>query len=743
MNNLNLNPNYVYPNNLNTQTGYNPAYGQYSPNMQGMEAIKAKAKDNAVAQYDVASNPLVMLKNFALCMLMSMGFTGATNWLMSSKKIADSATNAQDFTQTRLYKFGDKIDNTLSKSKFGTWVGRQVGKVKNMFAKIPVPKFIKEIHERTKIGSFAVLDKQGMYSLGKGAEALSETMEFLTSIPPEQIKNLGLKPRYLRYLDRISELVKTGKMSKAEAFERIARVQRLGLKPRQLQHLERILELVKTGKIQKAAAFDRIAKAGYLSKLSAKKLAKLTVGKVTFLDKLFGTSSNINLSLHKARFFNGMYNKAQGPFAKLMQKFTSLVGEASGGGVLGGKMALVMNAFGLMTGFNAASNAEKGDKLKAFMEDYIGLTLGSYLMSFVVGTWFNKFLGVTELGLDKNAVTAVGKKLGVDMKKCRLQDVVVAYNKEYRNFDKLTKIADQLRKGKIDPAKAASKLSALNINVPQGAKSLDILNAINSATQGKNAKYFAGIKKEIKNAFKSKLTIKSIFKETAENSGNFLTRLGRYVVQKPLSLIGRTLSIGRYDMVGGVGKTMGALKWAKRFGGGLGRAFLVGVVLVEPFRKGFMKLSHAIFGKPKNSVLDEDKESEKPQEQNPINSNSGQQIPRTQTGYVHNANTNILNNIMGQPLTHQQPVSDNKPLASNVLKTDESGLPEVKRTYIPSPTPFVENPTLPETKRTYVPSTLPFVEAMPQENINSQVQLACYRADAAEREAQAMLAQKF
>lgn len=698
-----------YNNKLAQPQVINPAFMQnagYSPNMQGIspamqgldyDSFKNQAKDNALAQatknYDVMEHPGVLAKNFLLSLAMSVGFTGATNWLMNAKQIAQNANSFEAFQQSRLYKAGTFLDDKVGNSSVGKLFGKIINGTKNIFGKIPAPAFMKEIKSKMSTGAIAVLDKQGMYSLGKGAEALNEFVEKLSQIPKDELK--GVIP----------------KSAQKEVFK--------------------LLKDFADGKVRGPVAWDKLNNLVKLDALDAGKLSKLGVS--SRLDKILCTKPDMLTSLNKARFFNNL--SRQGPIAKAMQKLSSFIGEASGNGVLGGKMALLMGTVGLMTGFNAMSNAEKGDKLKAFMEDYIGFTLGSYLMSFVVGTWFNKFLGVTELGLDKAAVEAVGKKLGIDMSKGRLQDAVIAYNREYKNFANLEKIASSLRDGKISMKDAAAK--AKKFGVADALKFTDersLLSEITKVTAGKNEQYFSAIRKDIKSAFKSKLTIGSIFKKTVHNEGNFLQRLGRYVVQKPLSLIGRVLSIGRYDLVhGSKYSPKSMLKWAKRFGGGFGRALLVMFVLVEPFRKGFMKLSHMIFGKPKNSALDEgksEKENIEAQKQVLQNSNASSMPFNTVNPAQSQTNTNILNNFINKPK------AASPSMASSLLTSNPQASKIISAKPI-APIENIQNAT--ELHRSYIPSAQPSPYALQKDPREAAVEQAILKAERAERAAQEFL----
>ena len=650
---------------------YNPAFAQTTsliPNMQGgvpaMQGLdydtlklqaEEKAKDNALAQvtrhYDSASpetSLATMAQSFLCSLLMSIGFTSATNWLMSSKKIADGATNLENFEKTRLYKIGQALDNKIGDTKVVKGIASASNGIKSFFSKL-TPNVVKEAFAKMKMGSIAVWDKQGMFSLGKGAESLNDFTEAATKVSNDKLKTLLATNGVAA--DKIDEVID-------------------------------IVNKVKKGSIRGTVAFDKLMP--IFEKMPAKELAKLNAQ--GFFGKMFGLRTDLNMGIDKARFFNGALNKSQGPIAKLFQKMTALVGEASGNGVLGGKFALFAGTFGLMQGFTAAFNAEKGDKLKAFMEDYIGFTLGSYLMSFVVGTWFNKFLGVTEIGMDTSskAFKDICGRLGLDKGTQRVQEAVIAFNREFKDVRSAKNIIEKLNKNKMTQEQAYKALKNLidnknlKVSMYDGITTERLVKRVTDRIAEFETN--GSLRTAIKDAMKSKLTVK--------NAG-----LGRYIVQKPLEVIGKIFSVGRYSMMDGSkfsAKSIG--KFAKRFGGGVGRMILVGFVLVEPFRKGFMKLSHAIFGKPKNSALDEGKteaenlanipqgQAQETVAQQPQNTQVNQQLLQQQLGARPTAST---------PLNNSQPIAStpiNNTTANNSVD-DAIAATELKRTYIPSAQP--------------------------------------------------------
>ncbi len=764
MTNLNL---YNQYNNPLLQAGINttPAFAQqnspnsqYSPNMQGMPGsmqggldydtlrtqAQSAAKDNAVAQatkdFDMMAHPVIAAKNLLLSSALAMGTTGALHKLMSSKEIAEGATQLEDFKQGRFYKMGAKFDNTA----LGKGLQRAVDGTKGFFSKIPMPKFLREVGSSIQTGSIAVGDKSGMFYKGKGSEAINYAVENLSKVEESSLKSLLNNTKNLTTAER------------NKVFD--------------------ILAKVKAEKIHSTIAFKELDP--IVSKLNAKELSKLVVpegkfwGKIFgFLNKVPGMRPDVHLDWCKARYFNGAYNATQTQATKVGQKTLSFIGEATGNGVLGGKMALMMGMLFMISSFNCASKAEKGDKLAAFMEDYIGLMLGSYIMSFIVGTWFNKFVGVAELGLDKKAIETLGKRMGIDMTEKRLQNVVMAYNKEYKSMRAVNQFAEQLKTGNLTLEKARANALKLGIDGAENCASFkELMNKTASKIGVKDEKYFELLRNDIKSAYKSKITLKSVGKATEANAGGFMTRLGRYVVQKPLSWLGKTLAIGRYDLVHGKKSSLKTIaKASKRWGFGLGRALLVGVVLVEPFRKGFMKISHKIFGKPKNSQLDEEErekaeakaaeEKEKlaamiPPQMNAQGQISGQ--PQTQMPQqINGGNTNLLQNTLNKPKT-LHPAMASAILATNTGSNNLNASQPIASASIAAPqdvnniseTPIAASKVAPEqnlnnapeVKRSYVPSPVPskFAQQKSKAEIDAERMLA--QADKAEKAAQAFLA---
>lgn len=150
-------------------------------------------------------------------------------------------------------------------------------------------------------------------------------------------------------------------------------------------------------------------------------------------------------------------------------------------------------------------------------------------------------------------------------------------------------------------------------------------------------------------------------------------------------------------------------------------------MIVKPIVKG----CHAIFGKPTNSVLDEDKEPEMTPEQQQEIERQLQQLQQLQKQaqnnpfdsqpIVHNSETNLLNmHKNGQKYQSSVVNNTTNTVLNNTDKADDDKVLEPKRTYIPSP-----------------------VGVQVQGEDPTQAELVMSRADAAERKAMEVLAMKF
>ena len=197
--------------------------------------------------------------------------------------------------------------------------------------------------------------------------------------------------------------------------------------------------------------------------------------------------------------------------------------------------------------------------------------------------------------------------------------------------------------------------------------------------------------------------------------------------QKPVKWIGQLLSIGRVREsvrplkvkpknlaqvpFTALRNTFAALPHKlKAVGGFVGRTALIMAVISPIFSNWAVKISHKIFGKPTNSILDAPKPEETPNAQQQPNNNpvtpaipgqSGNLIDIMNNKYKTPSNSTIqtagqttqpgnlvdmMNNKHTNPANTQHPASQTlQPAASQSITSSATNTPPIKRTYIPNP----------------------------------------------------------
>lgn len=233
------------------------------------------------------------------------------------------------------------------------------------------------------------------------------------------------------------------------------------------------------------------------------------------------------------------------------------------------------------------------------------------------------------------------------------------------------------------------------------------------------------------NARAGKFASKAEYKEAKKALSNMLKADVKNPITKLFKKIGRLINVGN--------ETRAAYKSASKLNlnilrkipnflkncAGIPLRIAIPMALIVPFvAKAATKGSHAIFGRPDKSVLDEEKEPEEipnnpqlPQNQNPF-------APQNQQQIVHNSPSNLIN-MYKNGQTYQAPNNVNNNIGnSSSVKTEEKA----------------DNGKVLEPVRTYIPS--PFGVQIQGED-QSAGNAALARADAAERKAMETLAMKW
>lgn len=622
---------------LNNQLYYTPRQGQsqqqqfqakqnsaQSQSYGGAkEIVKTTNAGYVASKFDMMEHPWLVAQNILLSLAAAIGITALGEHLVKGnfKKMPETISVADALEKAPLARFGRSIDSFIKNIPFLQKTVDGISNFTNRIAKSKKPQMIEEIVQKFKEGSKVTWSMGKPYEEGKGAEAIRSLVDFLEKAPADAFTDPNTKTAVKEILDK----VKAGTLSRTDAGRQIVE--------------KRFLE----------------------NGLSAKHLSNVQIGEnkgiSKILDKLFGTTPNLYSALSKAKFYD---NKTTlGPVSKALNKLSLMVIEATGGGILGGKAAIVMSIVGLITAFNAISkahvakkekqkqlaqgdmNAEQikemkkgpwsGEMTAAFMEDLSGFTLGAYLMTFPLGLAVNKALGLAHLGRDEKAVKAAAKLMDVKDTKQLYQNSVIKYNetikqdkiaRKYRNYlegkgnlpimDRIKKFFGFSSEASIQ-AKIVEKLKLRSeLGIAATATEQEVLTALKTTEKTdiltalgkriKDGKWFTDRKQMIKTAGKSTLTLKSV---RSGKEGSFGQRLAKYLVQKPLELSAKILGFEKHLMYTHNAGFRNFFKNIAKGGGGVGRVILVGMVLTAPFRNLFMKVSHAIFGKPSFSQYDE------------------------------------------------------------------------------------------------------------------------------------------
>lgn len=173
--------------------------------------------------------------------------------------------------------------------------------------------------------------------------------------------------------------------------------------------------------------------------------------------------------------------------------------------------------------------------------------------------------------------------------------------------------------------------------------------------------------------------------------------------QKPFKWVGNLLSWGRIKETVRPLKSTNPLKnaikmtgYGAKIGAGyVGRFAFIATVVMSLFTDTAVKISHKIFGRPQKSILDKEEEPKTDEQANAqqleeLKKEIEAEMAAKQTAQAPQQAQNI-NYKKGDLLTNmqkpkaQQPIASQSLAAQSVAKTENTELPELKRTYIPSP----------------------------------------------------------
>ena len=705
--NNNMYPQYQYPQQFGAHNVALKGLEDYRPSNNPLVGV---VKDSI----EKPSNPVTSISSFILGLLTCIGAVRVTNKLMQPKEITDAMTQYDTYTNSRLYRAGEKVANFTPIKK----VSGAVKTAGGWLSKI-TPDFIKEIWQKFKIGSKPTW-KGGAFVSGKSSEAMTEFLDYLSQAEENSLKN-ALGETNNKIVTRALKLYKEGRLGEEEAFKKIEAIMRNA----NAKKLESVKFVFKGGNIFKRTWFH--VRNG--------------------LSKVFGTPKNLNLSLAKAQTFQGA---GRGVIRNLVSKPAALLGEATGGGVLGGPVFLIMNAFFLAENFKKAMEAEKGEKFKTFMDEFAGTTLGGYLLPMYAGILLNKSLGAAELGMNPKSkgMTRICRLLKLKEEPKTMLEIIQAYDRLIPKNKELGKVIEQFAAGKMTEQEVFNFINKNGLANMKCGELNQILSSIKSGKDGKLimdgvtperalkilqkrygitpvdsspkaiqdaiTQHISGMKSEMQNIMKkefipmdkmvlmrkrilksckSDITLKSIFKRKPGSGffssiGQYLNNAGKYVTQKPLAWIMKKLSFGRYTPLKANGNFIGNLfRKFKRGGGGIFRIFLVMGVLGPMFSDKCQAGVHKIFGKPKAKILEEEREKQEAEqarlaEERANNPNAAQ----TSQEYVpfSNQQKNLIEMYTGKKMTEASNNGDKATYVPNQKLDKSKGNENDTAVYIPN-----------------------------------------------------------
>lgn len=379
------------------------------------------------------------------------------------------------------------------------------------------------------------------------------------------------------------------------------------------------------------AIYQEIKKLGGIEKIPAEKLIFSAPR-----EKMFGfipmptKNHNLNLNYNTIRQFEG--EGAKSYFTRFLPKMKIFMGETLTGGVIGGPFGIILNAVFLGHSIKRAVEAPKGEKLSTFMEDFWGYQFANMVLMPIMGKFmYDKVIGLKYLGANKEAIKSSIESLN---------------GRVFAN-----KKLDKLGEGAVDDKlreKIAKKLK-VEVKDIKGNNAKEILEHL-GATKDKIA---TGVD-ELKTLKKGNLT--------------FL----KNPVKRTLKLAGDLLGVGLDKIPGKFGNKL------KGFGGGALRFGILMFGVMPVVTNLFMKASHAVFGKPTNSLMDQDKKAEENKEGN-------KDVNKQQSPFTNTQNQDLYKFI-------------NKPQQPQQNQTSSNQQPV--RTYIPQPTPVTINNSEPTVDKT-------------------------------------------
>lgn len=418
---------------------------------------------------------------------------------------------------------------------------------------------------------------------------------------------------------------------------------------------------------------------------------------------------------------------------KMLPKVSNIFLEGSTNRVAGGKLIAIMQAYFLAECLIKTAQAEgASEKVRTFTERFTEL-VGFFIATPIAINLMHRFGGIQYAGMTEEfAQKALN---GLKRKNFKSDAEFNAAKKLITDFQSACKAGKKPHEAYRQVLKSFNE-SALGATINQAEH--------------------AGGKKALRHLLKGET--KNPFTRLVKKAARVVT-VGLEQIA-PLHKKGIDLKQGGIKKVGAVMKDFfkHPKYWFKQ-GAGYPVRFLLIMMSVMPFINGLgVKACHAIFGKPKKSVLDKEEETQTPQNlppqmQNAVSNINRPPLPVTPVGKP--GESNLLNQYRNPQSQQAQQIyaaqqqamqqTQQVPSQSNLINQYKNNPQPIQhpqpqgpaRTYIPSPegVKIVNNST--EPARAYVPS--PYGVKVNAQEDPSAANQALQRAEAAEKKAMEIL----
>lgn len=460
------------------------------------------------------------------------------------KDVADM-TVADSFNKSAIGRFTEGFEKKVI-APVETKYAKQIGATKGFLAKI-TPKWAKDAYQKMVIGVMPKWNMPKTQFNGMTGQSINYFFDdVLKKVPTEKLKELGLS--------NLLKNVPADYQSRLKLFNEIA------------------------GKLDnlKLSNFKpiEIPRKGWL----AEKL-HLPAKKFDFISEFNKTKTFVAPNAKKG-------------LSRGLQRFLVGSTEAAGGAVIGGGFGVFMNAIFVASALKRTWNAPKEDKFSTFTEAVFADFIGQYYMMLLATKLAYKILGLKNIDKTPHQIARTTQLFNaIQNKKNAVNNIEEMIRVKNGKLGILTKLKNKIF-GVTD--EAYFKQLAQNLKLDPEKCTVESLEALKKTSVSKVNKAIDRLAAAKK--LKNNGAVKNFFNRPIKWIGDFMSA-GLETVPAKLKEVGK---------VSGFKAGWQKFKNVFKGGGGAGlRFWFIMFVLAPILTKPVVKLTHAIFGKPKKSFYEE------------------------------------------------------------------------------------------------------------------------------------------